>query len=57
MNDQDKRPIAERIALQCVACGKPIIKGNYCNECVDHGLGPCEACEGLSLLDVEEGAP
>jgi hypothetical protein len=39
--------------LLCVACGKPIAKGTYCRECVDRGLGPCEACEGLSLLDVE----
>ena len=42
--------------LFCVACGNPIARGNYCMECVDRGLGPCEACEGLSLLDVEENA-
>jgi len=41
------------LSLLCVACGKPIAKGNYCRDCVDRGLGPCEACEGLSLLDVE----
>jgi len=52
MSDQDKTP--EHIALLCVACGKSIARGNYCNECVDRGRGPCEACEGLSLLDLDE---
>ena len=37
----------------CIICGEPILKGNYCRQCVDRGFGPCEACEGLSLLDVE----
>jgi hypothetical protein len=51
MNDLNQKP--EHTALLCVACGKPIAKGNYCHECVDRGLGPCEGCEGRSLLDIE----
>ena len=44
--------LVERIALRCVGCGRSIMKGNYCSECVDRfGF-----CEGLSLLDVEENA-
>jgi predicted amidophosphoribosyltransferase len=39
----------------CIGCGKPMTKGTgFCRECAERGLGPCEACEGLSLLDVEE---
>jgi predicted amidophosphoribosyltransferase len=39
----------------CLACGKPMTKGaGFCRECAERGLGPCEACEGLPLLDVEE---
>jgi len=56
MSDHNKKPVVERVALRCIACGKLIAKGNYCRECVDRGLGPCDACEGLSLLDVEEDA-
>jgi len=37
----------------CIICGKPIAKGNYCNECVDR-FGFCEGCEGRALADVEE---
>jgi hypothetical protein len=50
----NQTPTTERVVLLCVACGKPITKGNYCNECIDRGLGPCEACEGRSLADLEE---
>jgi hypothetical protein len=53
MTDTTKKPAAE-LPVLCVGCGQPIAKGNYCSECVHRGLGPCEACEGLPLLDVEE---
>jgi hypothetical protein len=54
MSDHNPKPPTEHTPLLCVACGKPIAKGNHCTECVNRGLGPCEACEGRSLLDVEE---
>jgi predicted amidophosphoribosyltransferase len=39
----------------CLACGKLMTKGaGFCRECVDRGLGPCEACEGLSFENLEE---
>jgi hypothetical protein len=52
--DSQMRDQGEKPKLLCVVCGKPTAKGNYCSECTDRGLGPCEACEGRSLLDVEE---
>jgi hypothetical protein len=51
MHEQDKKP---ELRLLCVVCGKPAAKGDYCRECIDRGLAPCAACEGLSLADVEE---
>jgi hypothetical protein len=54
MHDQDKKPEPR---LFCLACGKPIINGLYCIVCTDRGLGPCEACEGRPLADVEEVSP
>jgi hypothetical protein len=44
---------SERPRLLCVICGAPIVTGIHCSQCIDRGLGPCEACEGLPLLDVE----
>jgi hypothetical protein len=43
--------------LLCATCGKPIARGLHCVECIDRGLGPCTACEGASLLDIEEEGP
>jgi hypothetical protein len=54
MHDQDKK---RKPRLLCIACGKQIVNGHYCSECADRGLGPCEACEGLPLADVEEASP
>jgi hypothetical protein len=51
--EQENIPKAIR---RCVICGTPITKNNHCGECVARGFGPCEACEGLSLLEVEEDA-
>jgi predicted amidophosphoribosyltransferase len=52
VNDQDKEP--KYVAPLCPSCGKPLVKGGgFCRECLDRGLGPCEACEGLPL-DIEE---
>jgi hypothetical protein len=44
------------VPLLCVSCGRPIAKGLHCAECVNRGLAPCEACEGLSFEDLEEDA-
>jgi hypothetical protein len=56
MNSENRsRPTYGQVLL-CIGCGKPSTKGEFCRECLDRGLGPCEACEGLSLLDVEEQA-
>jgi hypothetical protein len=56
MSDHNNQnPVAERTALLCVGCGRPIKKGDFCAECVDRGVAPCAGCEGLSLADVEEG--
>jgi hypothetical protein len=54
MNEQEKGP--EHVASRCLGCGRPLIKDGFCRECSERGLGPCEACEGLSLLEVEENA-
>jgi hypothetical protein len=50
-NDCPKPPLQ-----LCLGCGKPSPWGGFCRECLDRGLGPCEACEGRALLDVEEDA-
>jgi hypothetical protein len=42
MSEKDKGPTP----LLCIGCGKPSTKGEFCRECLDRGLGPCEACEG-----------
>jgi len=39
--------------LRCITCGKPIPSGCHCGECVDRGLAPCTACEGLSLAELD----
>jgi len=53
MAESKKQQSESQPRLLCVICGAPIVTGNYCGQCIDRGLGPCEACEGLSLLDVE----
>jgi hypothetical protein len=46
MTEPERRPPQ----LLCIVCGASITKGNYCS---DRGFGPCEACEGMSLLAEE----
>jgi len=44
--------------LRCIGCGMPITKtsNGFCRQCEERGFGAsCPGCEGLSLLDVEEG--
>jgi len=51
-----KRPRA-RPHSPCVVCGALTKIGNHhCAQCIERGFGPCEACEGISLPDVEEDA-
>jgi hypothetical protein len=44
----------DKLHLICIVCGASITKGNYCSQCIDRGFGSCDACEGMSLLDIEE---
>src|SRR5262249_336859 len=48
-----QKPVADS-HVRCIACGREMGRGDHCSECVARGLGPCEACEGASLFDVEE---
>jgi hypothetical protein len=51
-----EQEITPKAVQRCITCGAPIIRNNHCDACVARGFGPCEACEGRPLLDVEEDA-
>ena len=54
MAEPEKRQL-ERPRLLCVICGKPIVTGIHCSQCIDRGF-ICEGCEGRALADIEEDA-
>jgi len=44
--------------LRCVGCGAPMTRTStgFCRQCEERGFGAsCPGCEGISLLDLEEG--
>ena len=57
MTTQSHQQQSDSPRLLCIVCGAPAMPGNHhCVQCIERGFGPCEACEGIPLLNLEEEA-